>query len=101
MRYHKLLSNNKGDRRSGKSSDSKTVSLLSFVFASRCCNLKTVLYPNSPQFRTVKIVISEIFFCFVDHEYRLKLYYHAPIFACKMFRSDKLMIRLLILDFKN
>ena len=24
----------------GKSSDSKTVSLLSFVFASRCCNLK-------------------------------------------------------------
>ena len=40
-RYHKLLSNNKGDRRSGKSSDSKTVSLLSFVFASRCCNLKT------------------------------------------------------------
>ena len=25
MRYHKLLSNNKGDRRSGKSSDSKTV----------------------------------------------------------------------------
>ena len=40
MRYHKLLSNNKGDRRSGKSSDSKTVSLLSFVLASRCCNLK-------------------------------------------------------------
>ena len=40
MRYQKLSSNNKGDRRSGKSSDSKTVSLLSFVFASRCCNLK-------------------------------------------------------------
>ena len=39
-RNHKLLSNNKGDRRSGKSSDSRTVSLLSFVFASRCCNLK-------------------------------------------------------------
>ena len=30
-RYHKLLSNNKGDRRSGKSSDSKTVSLLSLT----------------------------------------------------------------------
>ena len=40
MRYHKLLSNNKEDRRSGKSSDSKTVCLLSFVFASRCCNVK-------------------------------------------------------------
>ena len=39
MRYQKLLSNNKGDRQSRKSSDSKTVSLLSFVFASRCCNL--------------------------------------------------------------
>ena len=40
MHYHKLLSNNKGDRRSGKSSDSKTESLLSFVFASRCYILK-------------------------------------------------------------
>ena len=36
MRYHKLLSNKKGDRRSGTSSDSETVSLLSSVFASRC-----------------------------------------------------------------
>ena len=40
MCYHKFLSNNKRDQRSRKSSDSKTVSLLSFVFASRCCNLK-------------------------------------------------------------
>ena len=44
-------------------------------------------------------LIGEIYFTFVNHEYRLKLYYHARIFACKMLGTEKLMIRLLISDF--